>query len=161
MMQTRNHRTAGLPSVLHRAAFALLICGGLVVSGCETMPESDADKAAKAAASNKHHKDKALTAAMEKDWKGEQCREFQQTITIGGKTEKAYGTACRQPDGTWKEVDKRSATPPPPRQARTGPDNSFPYEGYPRRYLGPGYAPFHFGVGVGNYGGSVGYGVGF
>lgn len=30
------------------------------------------------------------------------CREYQQTITVGGKTETAYGTACRQPDGTWK-----------------------------------------------------------
>jgi surface antigen len=33
---------------------------------------------------------------------GNYCREFQQTVTIGGKTESAYGTACRQPDGTWK-----------------------------------------------------------
>lgn len=30
------------------------------------------------------------------------CREYQQTVTVGGKTETAYGTACRQPDGTWK-----------------------------------------------------------
>jgi surface antigen len=33
-----------------------------------------------------------------------ECREFQQTITINGKTEKAYGTACRQADGTWRIV---------------------------------------------------------
>lgn len=33
------------------------------------------------------------------------CREYQQTVTIGGKTEEAYGTACRQPDGTWKIVN--------------------------------------------------------
>lgn len=33
---------------------------------------------------------------------GTYCREFQQSVTIGGKTEDAYGTACRQPDGTWK-----------------------------------------------------------
>ena len=30
------------------------------------------------------------------------CREFQQTVTIGGNTESAYGTACRQPDGSWQ-----------------------------------------------------------
>jgi len=30
------------------------------------------------------------------------CREFTHTIFIGGKAEKAYGTACRQPDGTWE-----------------------------------------------------------
>lgn len=33
---------------------------------------------------------------------GRYCREFQQTVTIGGKTEEAYGTACRQPDGSWE-----------------------------------------------------------
>lgn len=33
---------------------------------------------------------------------GEYCREYQQTITVGGRTETAYGTACRQPDGAWK-----------------------------------------------------------
>ena len=33
---------------------------------------------------------------------GQYCREFEQTVTIGGKTEKAHGTACRQPDGSWR-----------------------------------------------------------
>lgn len=36
---------------------------------------------------------------------GEYCREFQQNVTIGGKTEQAYGTACRQPDGSWQLVN--------------------------------------------------------
>ena len=35
---------------------------------------------------------------------GRYCREFQQTVTIGGRTAEAYGTACRQPDGSWKIV---------------------------------------------------------
>ena len=35
---------------------------------------------------------------------GKYCREFQQTITVGGKTEQGYGTACRQPDGSWQIV---------------------------------------------------------
>ncbi|SVB96224.1 uncharacterized protein METZ01_LOCUS249078 [marine metagenome] len=30
------------------------------------------------------------------------CREFTQTVSIGGHTEEAYGTACRQADGSWK-----------------------------------------------------------
>ena len=30
------------------------------------------------------------------------CREYQQTVTVNGETAKAYGTACRQPDGSWK-----------------------------------------------------------
>ncbi len=34
------------------------------------------------------------------------CREYQQTVTVGGKTETAYGAACRQPDGTWKIVNQ-------------------------------------------------------
>ncbi len=33
---------------------------------------------------------------------GQPCREYQQTVTIDGKTERAYGRACRQPDGSWK-----------------------------------------------------------
>ena len=33
---------------------------------------------------------------------GQYCREYQQSVTVGGKTENAYGTACRQPDGSWK-----------------------------------------------------------
>lgn len=33
---------------------------------------------------------------------GQYCREFQQTIIVGGKEEKAFGTACRQPDGSWQ-----------------------------------------------------------
>jgi len=35
---------------------------------------------------------------------GTYCLEFQQTISVGGRSEEAYGTACRQPDGTWKIV---------------------------------------------------------
>jgi len=35
---------------------------------------------------------------------GRYCREFQQTVTVGGKSEQAYGTACQQPDGTWEIV---------------------------------------------------------
>ncbi len=30
------------------------------------------------------------------------CREFQQTVVIGGRQEDAYGTACRQADGSWQ-----------------------------------------------------------
>lgn len=33
---------------------------------------------------------------------GKTCREFQQSVTINGKTEEAYGTACLQDDGSWK-----------------------------------------------------------
>lgn len=33
---------------------------------------------------------------------GRYCREFQQTVEIGGRMEQAYGTACQQPDGSWQ-----------------------------------------------------------
>ena len=36
---------------------------------------------------------------------GRYCREFQTEVTVGGKTERAYGTACRQPDGSWEIVN--------------------------------------------------------
>jgi len=33
---------------------------------------------------------------------GRYCREYQQTVTVGGRTQDAYGVACRQPDGSWE-----------------------------------------------------------
>ncbi len=36
---------------------------------------------------------------------GDYCREYDQTIVVDGKTETAYGTACRQADGSWKIVN--------------------------------------------------------
>lgn len=34
------------------------------------------------------------------------CREYTRTVTIGNRQEVAYGTACYQPDGSWKIVDE-------------------------------------------------------
>jgi len=33
---------------------------------------------------------------------GQYCREYNQTVMIGGQQHQAYGTACRQPDGSWQ-----------------------------------------------------------
>lgn len=49
------------------------------------------------------------------------CREYTRTVTIGGRPEHAYGTACLQPDGQWLIVSEaerpvayhREHTPPP------------------------------------------------
>lgn len=49
------------------------------------------------------------------------CREYTRTVTIGGRPEHAYGTACLQPDGQWLIVSEaerpvayhRERTPPP------------------------------------------------
>jgi len=35
---------------------------------------------------------------------GRYCREFLQQVKIGNKSEQAYGTACRQPDGSWEVI---------------------------------------------------------
>ena len=35
---------------------------------------------------------------------GQYCREYQQEVTIDGNSERGYGTACRQPDGSWQIV---------------------------------------------------------
>lgn len=32
---------------------------------------------------------------------GQYCREYRQTVIVGGRQQEAYGTACRQPDGNW------------------------------------------------------------
>lgn len=36
---------------------------------------------------------------------GTDCRDFQQTTYVGGQPSTTYGTACRQPDGTWRIVN--------------------------------------------------------
>ncbi len=33
------------------------------------------------------------------------CREYQATTTIGGQPRLSYGTACLQPDGSWKMMN--------------------------------------------------------
>ena len=38
------------------------------------------------------------------DREGRTCREFQQTVTIGGRQEQSYGTACRDENGDWEIV---------------------------------------------------------
>ena len=35
---------------------------------------------------------------------GRYCREYQQKIVVGSQVEEGYGTACRQPDGSWEIV---------------------------------------------------------
>ncbi|MES2729242.1 MAG: RT0821/Lpp0805 family surface protein [Pseudomonadota bacterium] len=33
---------------------------------------------------------------------GSYCRQYKQTVTIDGRQETAYGTACKNPNGTWQ-----------------------------------------------------------
>ncbi len=36
---------------------------------------------------------------------GRYCREYQTTVTIAGTGQPGYGTACLEPDGTWRVVN--------------------------------------------------------
>ena len=36
---------------------------------------------------------------------GRYCREYSQTITVDGRSQKAYGTARKNPDGTWQVIN--------------------------------------------------------
>jgi surface antigen len=36
--------------------------------------------------------------------RGRYCREYQTRVYINGRMQEGYGTACRQPDGSWKMV---------------------------------------------------------
>jgi len=36
---------------------------------------------------------------------GAYCREYTTRAQVGGRTQEAYGTACRQPDGSWRIVN--------------------------------------------------------
>ena len=38
------------------------------------------------------------------DPQGRICRDYRTTATIGGRQQQLYGTACRQPDGSWQRV---------------------------------------------------------
>ncbi len=33
---------------------------------------------------------------------GQYCREYRTQVEVGNQVEEAYGTACRQPDGSWQ-----------------------------------------------------------
>ena len=92
-----------LPRPYSKFSAILLLAGGLALAGCETVENTAALPETKPA-SDAELSDKAFQRAMEKDWNGQQCREYQRTVTIDGKTETAYGTACRQPDGSWKII---------------------------------------------------------
>lgn len=46
----------------------------------------------------------AYTVTPQRTWSGPQgpCREYTVDAVIGGRTEQVHGTACRQPDGSWR-----------------------------------------------------------
>jgi len=47
----------------------------------------------------------SVTPTRTYEQNGRYCREYTQKIDVGGKIQSAHGTACRNPDGTWKIVN--------------------------------------------------------
>ena len=48
--------------------------------------------------------DAAPASADYVDGIGRTCREYQTSVVVGGVSQPAFGTACRQPDGVWRVV---------------------------------------------------------
>ena len=91
---------------------------------------------------------------------GEYCREYQQTVTIGGQQQQAYGTACRMPDGAWEVVNSEPLEPPQPAPVVVYRDSAV-YQPAPRPAYGyPSIWPFAFNFAWfdNNWGLSVGTG---
>lgn len=71
---------------------------------------------------------------------GQPCREFITTIIIADKEEQGYGTACRQPDGSWELVSSEDQASPPPEVPPTTAINyrePTDYYVYPSGFYGP------------------------
>jgi hypothetical protein len=83
------------------------------------------------------------------------CREFSDTITVGGQPQQAHGVACQQADGTWRIVDQA----PPSTQGGVATTQTvpgyYPAYPYPYPYSYPSY-PYYYGPPV-----AVGLGFGF
>ena len=105
------------------AAIAASVIGGILIGGMvgNLLDQRDKQMAAEAA----HRAMEAAPTGQSVGWKnpdsglsgtvtptktyqtaeGNYCREYQTTVLIDGKQERATGTACRQADGTWRVVN--------------------------------------------------------
>jgi surface antigen len=102
------------------AAIAASVIGGILIGGAvgNLLDQRDKQMAAEAA----HRAMETAPTGQSVAWKnpdsghagtvtptktyqtsgGTYCREYQTTVVIDGKQERANGTACRQPDGSWR-----------------------------------------------------------
>jgi hypothetical protein len=73
------------------------------------------------------------------------CREFQQTITVGGETQEAYGTTCQQPDGRWKVMGAPQPGPQAAAPQATAPQAApAPYTPPPQVATAPAYPVYPY-----------------
>jgi hypothetical protein len=84
------------------------------------------------------------------------CREFQQTVMVGGQPQAGYGTTCLQPDGSWQIVSQPTAShaPAPAPAVAAAPYPAYPAYPYP-------YYPYPYYAYPGYVGPSVGLGFRF
>jgi len=89
------------------------------------------------------------------DAQGRPCREFISTIIIGGEEQQGYGTACRQPDGSWQIVSEEPTADQEPQPQTNIYVNNPPPEYY--TYPGSLYSPYHIYLSFGYlyHGGSL------
>jgi len=83
------------------------------------------------------------------------CREFQDTVIVGGVRQQAYGTTCQQPDGSWRITSPPTTSAPSASAPPAAPAAPYPYPytypvypAYPYHYYGyyPYYGP-NIGIG--------------
>lgn len=102
------------------------------------------------------------------DPNGTYCREYQQTVTVGGRLQDSYGTACQQPDGSWKILpsDLQSSMTPdePPVEYISAPQYISPpvYTVPPPAYYQPQpyYGPYAYPYSRPYYGSSISFSFG-
>jgi hypothetical protein len=91
------------------------------------------------------------------------CREFRQTAVVGGQAQEMIGTACPQPDGTWRIIGPPGETAqaaPPPQTVYI--ERSAPYPVYAAPpYPAYGYSPYSPYSPYYGYGPRVSLGLGF
>ena len=51
---------------------------------------------------NTGHNGRITPTSTQRASSGEYCREYEHEITVDGRNEVVKGTACRQPDGSWR-----------------------------------------------------------
>lgn len=54
---------------------------------------------------NTGHTGRVTPTTTQRTASGEYCREYEHEITVDGRKEIVKGTACRQPDGSWRVIN--------------------------------------------------------
>ncbi len=73
---------------------------------------------------------------------GPECREYMQSATINGKPQQIANTACRQPDGTWQNIDSGAQVNMPPGSGSATASYPSPQAYYPAPVYYP--PPFYY-----------------